>query len=114
MNTPVRNPKAGESTNAVPARRRLREVVDAYQDTQRERLQVGERIQTAAQVRPVRTLRFGELSFPEVWPEERGSAELETLFSAIRSGRSDGPIPMLGRTYRREVYSKVVDRELRG
>ena len=68
----------------------LRWIADAFEQAQRVRIQMGERIRAVVQRRD---------------SAEAGEAE-ETLSAAqvlkrIRCGEMDGPVPLLGRTYRR-------------
>ncbi len=78
--------------------RDLRWIADAYEQAQRVRVETGERIRAILQGR-----------------DERGDAvEVPTsatkVLVEIRRGESDGPVPLLGRTYRRHADE---ERELR-
>jgi hypothetical protein len=68
--------------------RDLRWIADAYDQAQRVRLQAGERIRAIAQGRDPRL--GGEVA-----------QDGDELLRAIRTGDSDGPVPLLARTYRR-------------
>lgn len=78
--------------------RDLRWIADAYEQAQRVRVENGERIRAILQGRDERsdTVAF-----------EAGSGD---TLSAIRRGDTDGPVPLLGRTYRRHADE---ERELR-
>lgn len=78
--------------------RDLRWIADAYEQAQRVRVETGERIRAILQGR-----------------DERADAvELDSapgdVLAAIRRGDTDGPVPLLGRTYRRHADE---ERELR-
>jgi hypothetical protein len=68
--------------------RDLRWITDAYEQAQRVRLQAGERIRAIVQGRDPRL---------ESTPLE----EADIVLRAIRQGEHDGPVALLGRTYRR-------------
>lgn len=78
--------------------RDLRWIADAYEQAQRVRLETGERLRAILQGRDHR----------------EGGAEPDTdaasALAAIRSGEADGPVPILGRTYRRHSEA---ERDLR-
>jgi hypothetical protein len=67
--------------------RDLRWIADAYEQAQRVRIEAGERIRAIVQGRDERT------------GTER--ADAAKLLVAIRRGETDGPVVLLGRTYRR-------------
>ena len=78
--------------------RDLRWIADAYEQAQRVRVETGERIRAILQGR-----------------DERAEAVDVTVsavdvLTAIRRGETDGPVPLLGRTYRRHADE---ERELR-
>lgn len=78
--------------------RDLRWIADSYEQAQRVRVETGERIRAILQGRDSRA---GDLV-----ESDDAAAEL----AKIRSGGSDGPVPLLGRTYRRHADE---ERELR-
>ncbi|HEV2131791.1 MAG TPA: hypothetical protein VGR27_11840 [Longimicrobiaceae bacterium] len=68
----------------------MRWIADAYEQAQRVRVQTGERIRAVLQARD------------ETWhSDEPATGDAETVLKQIRSGKSEGPVPLLGRTYRR-------------
>jgi hypothetical protein len=69
--------------------RDLRWIADAYEQAQRVRLETGERIRAILQGRDQRTTDGGQVLSPA------------TILTAIRRGEADGPVVLLGRTYRR-------------
>ncbi|MBA2245574.1 MAG: transposase [Gemmatimonadetes bacterium] len=70
--------------------REMRWIADAYEQAQRVRVQTGERIRAVLQARD------------ETWRSaEPAAGDAETMLKQIRSGKSEGPVPLLGRTYRR-------------
>jgi hypothetical protein len=78
--------------------RDLRWIADAYEQAQRVRVETGERIRAILQGR-----------------DERGDAagvdvKASDVLAAIRRGQTEGPVPLLGRTYRRHADE---ERELR-
>jgi hypothetical protein len=78
--------------------RDLRWIADAYEQAQRVRLETGERLRAILQGRDHR---------------DTGSApahDASAVLAEIRSGESDGPVPILGRTYRRHAEA---ERDLR-
>lgn len=98
---------AHASTGGVPRKaslstglsvRDLRWIADAYEQAQRVRVDTGERIRAILQ---------GRDSRPETGGTGAGPADVLT---AIRRGDTDGPVPLLGRTYRRHSDE---ERELR-
>jgi hypothetical protein len=68
----------------------LRWIADAYEQTQRVRIQTGERIRAVVQGRD----GSGGLEIP-------AATDAAELLRMICSGEADGPIPLLGRIYRR-------------
>ena len=77
---------AGDASRDAELRLQLRWLADTYERVQRIRLESGERIRSVAQGRAVGALAIA------------GSAA--RLLTEIRSGRDDGPVPVLGLTYR--------------
>jgi hypothetical protein len=78
------------ATAAKPEQNELRWIADAYEQAQRVRVQTGERIRAVIQARD------------SGWGVEiPAGVDAGELLRLIRSGSSDGPIPLLGRTYRR-------------
>lgn len=69
--------------------RDLRWIADAYEQAQRVRIESGERIRAIVQGRDERT------------GAGRERAEAGKMLVAIRRGEDDGPVVLLGRTYRR-------------
>jgi hypothetical protein len=85
--------------------RDLRWITDAYEQAQRVRLQAGERIRAIVQGRDPRL---------ESTPLE----DADGVLRAIRQGEHDGPVPLLGRTYRRhweeeQELKRAMDEALR-
>ncbi len=78
--------------------RDLRWLADAYEQAQRVRLDTGERLRAILQGRDHRDA--------DVHP----SADAASVLAAIRNGDADGPVPILGRTYRRHAEA---ERDLR-
>jgi transposase IS116/IS110/IS902 family protein len=78
--------------------RDLRWITDAYEQAQRVRLQAGERIRAIVQGRDQRLT-------------EAPVDEADAVLRAIRQGEHDGPVTLLGRTYRRHWEE---ENELRG
>jgi|GEM_PF-3056570 len=91
-------PDARGSASA-PARD-LRDAVAAYETAQRQRVYLGGCIRSNVLARPEPEMPAPGMTFPEVWPEEAGSAEVAAVLVAVRKGVSDGPIPLVGRSYR--------------
>ena len=77
--------------------RDLRWIADAYEQAQRVRLETGERLRAILQGRDHR----------EGAP---ATADAAATLDAIRTGDTDGPVPILGRTYRRHAEA---ERDLR-
>ena len=92
-NTP-RKPSLAEGLSV----RDLRWIADAYEQAQRVRVETGERIRAILQGRDERGDVVGVTSSPA------------DVLTAIRRGDIDGPVPLLGRTYRRHADE---ERELR-
>jgi hypothetical protein len=69
--------------------RALRWIADAYEQAQRVRVQTGERIRAVAQGRD------------ETWGIEVKITDPAGMLRQIRKGETDGPVALLGRTYRR-------------
>jgi hypothetical protein len=80
---------------------RLSSTLEAHQAAQHRRLLTGRRIQAAVEGKPPSSVRINFPELPEVWSEEQRAPALADLFVAIRAGRSDGPVPLLGRVYRK-------------
>jgi hypothetical protein len=78
--------------------RDLRWIADSYEQAQRVRIETGERIRAILQGRDARAGDGVET--------DDAAGEL----AKIRSGESDGPVPILGRTYRRHAEE---ERDLR-
>jgi hypothetical protein len=78
--------------------RDLRWIADAYEQAQRVRVDTGERIRAILQGRDERGDVVSSASSPT------------DMLAAIRKGDIDGPVPLLGRTYRRHADE---ERELR-
>jgi hypothetical protein len=77
--------------------RDLRWIADAYEQAQRVRLETGERLRAILQGRDHR----------------EGAVPIDdaaAMLNSIRSGEADGPVPILGRTYRRHAEA---ERDLR-
>jgi hypothetical protein len=79
-------PGSGNEAAEAELRFQLRWLADTYERVQRIRIESGERIRAVAQGRAAGALA------------ERGNAA--RLLIEIRSGRVDGPVPVLGHTYR--------------
>lgn len=98
-------------TTRPSAAAELRWMADAYEQAQRVRLQTGERIRALVQARDhtgpgtedpevaAEALLDADGNSKEDTGSQRTSAE--RVLEDIRRGRSDGPVPLLGRTYRR-------------
>lgn len=71
--------------------RDLRWIADSYEQAQRVRVDTGERIRAILQGRDHR---------PDGADPVRSATD---VLAAIRRGESDGPVPLLGRTYRRHA-----------
>jgi hypothetical protein len=69
--------------------RDLRWIADAYEQAQHVRLETGERIRAILQGRDERS------------SDGDGRKSASTILNAIRRGETDGPVVLLGRTYRR-------------
>jgi len=82
----------------------LRWLADAYEQTQRVRLQTGERIRALQQGRSASTGVGGPPQQEAAGQEEAVSAEV--LLKQIRTGKASGPHPLLGWTYRRHWESE--------
>jgi hypothetical protein len=67
----------------------LRWLADSYEQSQRLRIETGERIRAVIQGRD------------ETWGVRGNGADAETVMTAIAKGETDGPVPILGVTYRR-------------
>jgi hypothetical protein len=87
LNKVERSSAALQTREAGLTPRDLRWIADAYDQAQRVRVQAGERIRAILQGRDGRLIE----------PSADANAELRD----IRLGKSDGPVPLLGRTYRR-------------
>ena len=72
-----------------PNARSLRWLADTAEQAQRVRLQTGERIRAVVQGRD------------EAWFAPPVEVDANELLKRIRKGETDGPVPLLGRTYRR-------------
>jgi hypothetical protein len=68
--------------------RELRWLADAYEQAQRVRIQSGERIRATLQSRE------------QVHSTGIAMLDADEVLRRIRSGKTDGPVPLLGRTYR--------------
>ncbi len=86
------NAERNEAADAVERSggRELRWIADAYEQAQRTRIQTGERIRAVVQERD------------ETWEVETElPGDADELLKQIRQGLTDGPVPLLGRTFRR-------------
>jgi hypothetical protein len=94
-----------DGVQAGPARvsdwRQLRWIADAYQQAQRVRIQVGEQIRAVAQGRDVTSRIQAEAAAAMSTCTAVEAPDAADLLVAIRKGSTDGPVPLLGRTYRR-------------
>lgn len=95
--TKQRNSKRPTLSDGLSVRD-LRWIADAYEQAQRVRVDTGERIRAILQGRDERR----DAANAEESPVE--------VLAAIRRGVTDGPVPLLGRTYRRHADE---ERELR-
>lgn len=91
---PSRKPSLAEGLSV----RDLRWIADAYEQAQRVRVETGERIRAILQGRDERADAVDV------------AAPAADVLAAIRRGDTDGPVPLLGRTYRRHADE---ERELR-
>lgn len=84
---PTENITLAERTNS---HRILRWLADAYEQSQRLRIETGERIRAVLQGRD------------ETWSVEGDeNVDADAVLAEIAKGESDGPVPILGVTYRR-------------
>lgn len=82
----------------------LRYLADTYEQSQRVRIEAGERIRAVLQGRD------------ETWQTEgwQTDQEPDKVLAKIKTGKSDGPVALLGRTYRRhweeerEMYREMM------
>jgi hypothetical protein len=82
----------------------LRWVAAAYERAQRERVELGERIRAAVHARPPAAAPPAEGAGSALAPASMLSAsapDAAGLLERIRAGQTDGPVPLLGRAYRR-------------
>lgn len=84
-------PSPDASLVAGLAARDLRWLADAYEQAQRVRVDTGERIRAILQGRDARRDVTSDVPDPE------------RVLAAIRKGEEDGPVPLLGRTFRRHA-----------
>ncbi len=96
----------GKNTVDATATRALRWLADAYEQAQRIRIETGERIRAVLQGRD------------ETWSMPPTDDDPAMVLKAIATGDDLGPVPILGRTYRRHYEEeremfKEMDRALR-
>jgi len=87
--------------------RELRWLADNFEQTQRMRIETGERIRAVIQGRDETFTPIGEVVVPDddaeaFWITPDGEAlEADEVFRRLNAGETFGPVPMLGRAYRR-------------
>lgn len=94
-------------TEATYTGRELRWLADSYEQAQRIRIETGERLRAVLQGRDETFVPLGSVEAPEdgdpYWidPDGNSWADADKVLTAIKAGDNTGPVPILGRTYRR-------------
>lgn len=78
--------------------KQLRILADLYEQAQRVRIEAGEQIRAVLQGRD---MSWGDHALPVTDDPRADKAAVEATLRGILSGDSTGPVPLLGRTYRR-------------